>query len=169
MSSQAVQRAFVDRLNDHRAILFKVVSAYCGDKFDREDLAQEIVAALWRSYARFDERSSFSTWMYRVAVNVAISFLRSDTRKRRHVVPADASVLEAIPDAENPQTDERMNVLRDSIAALDPLDRALMLLYLDDCPHSEIASILGISESNVGTKVGRIKQRLRRELAGAPS
>ena len=165
MNAQADASAFVDRLDRHRGIILRIASAYCRNQADREDLAQEIVAQLWRSYARFDERSSFSTWMYRVAVNVAISFLRTESRKRGNLVSADAGILEAIPQADEPQSDERLDRLHDSIEALAPLDRALVLLYLDDRPHSEIASILGISETNVGTKIGRIKQRLRRDVA----
>jgi RNA polymerase sigma factor (sigma-70 family) len=167
MSTEA-QRAFLDRIDRHRAILIKVGNAYCRNPFDREDLAAEIVAQLWRAYERFDGRSSFSTWMYRVAINVAISFVRSETRKRR-LVDDKPAVLESIasPAIEH---DDRSDLLRELIDDFNPLDRALMLLYLDDYPYAEIAAILGISETNVATKLGRIKDRLKRSVAaGAAS
>jgi RNA polymerase sigma factor (sigma-70 family) len=162
--SSSLQRAFVERLDRHRGILFKVAAAYCSSPADREDLVAETIAALWRSYGRFDGRSSFATWMHRIAVNVAISFYRSETRKRRGFVAAGESVLERIP-APDAETDDRLDLVRELIGRLDPLDRALMLLYLEDYSHAEIASVLGISESNVGTKIGRIKERLKRNVA----
>lgn len=165
MTANGLQRAFLDRLDRHRAILFKVGNAYCRNPADREDLIQETIAQLWRSYSRFDGRSSFSTWMYRIAMNVAISFFRSETRKRRSLVPVEDSVLERIAVPDDAQADDRLDLLRDLIEQLDPLDRALMILYLDDCSYAEIGSILGISETNVGTKIGRIKERLKRNLA----
>jgi RNA polymerase sigma-70 factor (ECF subfamily) len=165
MGQEDRKRTFVDRLDRHRAILFRVAATYCSNPSDREELAQEIVAQMWRSYPKFDRRSSFSTWMYRIAANVAISFLRSETRKRRRVVLADASLLERIPDSPEPKPDDRLSLLYELIDSLDPLERTLMLLYLDDRPHSEIAVILGLSESNVGTKVARIKERFKRSIA----
>lgn len=162
MISDAAQRAFIERIERHRGILFKVAAAYCPHPADREDLIQETVAQLWRAYRGFDGRSSFSTWMYRIAMNVAIGSLRKETRSRRAVAPAEAGILEQIPEPQS-ENDERLCVLRDLIASLPPLDRALMMLYLDDYPYAEIAAMLGISESNVGTKVARIKERFKRD------
>jgi|SRR5579862_1050698 len=161
MSSDAAQRAFIDRIDRHRGILFKVAAAYCLNLSDREDLIQETVAQLWRAYRAFDGRSSFSTWMYRIALNVAIGSLRKETRNRRTVGPAEMAFLEQIPEPQS-EEDERLSLLRTLIANLPPLDRALMLLYLDDYAYAEIAAMLGISESNVGTKIARIKERFRR-------
>lgn len=98
-------------------------------------------------------------------MNVAISFVRSETRKRGNLVPASDSVFEEIP-APQTEDDDRLSLVRDLIERLDPLNRALMLLYLDDYPYSEIATILGISETNVATKLGRIKEQLKRNVAG---
>jgi len=167
MDANALQASFVDRLDNHRGILFKVANAYCAKPADREELIQETIAQLWRSYERFDGRSSFATWMYRIAVNVAISYYRSETRKRRRLVPVGESVLERLPAPNGAQTDDRLDLLRELIGQLPPLDRALMLLYLDDRPYSEIASILGISETNAGTKIARIKDRLKRSASTA--
>ncbi|MGA8576526.1 MAG: sigma-70 family RNA polymerase sigma factor [Candidatus Cybelea sp.] len=165
MSTTLSQEAFVGLVDRHRGILLKVAGAYCRDANDREDLIQEIVVQLWRAVRRFDGRSSFSTWMYRIAVNVAIAFCRSDERKRRNLVPAEASLLEGIAAPAQTPEDDRLDYVRELIDRLDPLDRALMLFYLDDYSYSEIASMLGISETNVGTKIGRIKERFKRTLA----
>ncbi|MFY9883380.1 MAG: sigma-70 family RNA polymerase sigma factor [Candidatus Cybelea sp.] len=166
MSATDSRDAFVDRIDRHRGILLKVAGAFSRNPVDREDLLQEITVALWRARDRFDARSSFATWMYRVAMNVAISFQRSETRKSR-LVPADNSLFETIAQPRDEPADDRLALIRELIRRLDPPNRALMLLYLDDYPYAEIAKILGISETNVATKIGRIKDRLKRDLAGA--
>jgi RNA polymerase sigma factor (sigma-70 family) len=165
MRSNGAQNAFVERLERHRGVLVKVAGAYCRDAAGREDLIAEIVAQLWRAYGRFDERAAFSTWMYRVAVNVAISFQRAEMRKARNVEPAEPAVLEMLPSSPEAQSDDALTLVRDVIEELDELNRALMILYLDDNSYAEIAAILGISETNVATKIGRIKQRLKRDIA----
>ncbi|MDQ6924709.1 MAG: sigma-70 family RNA polymerase sigma factor [Candidatus Eremiobacteraeota bacterium] len=165
MAIDHAQAAFVRRLDEHRGILFKVADAYCPNRADREDLAQNIVAQLWRAYRRFDDRKSFSTWMYRVAVNVAISFYRGEARRMRNVVPSEASIVETIAQPPPEESDEGLAVVRAFIERLDPLDRALMILYLDNNPYASIAEILGISQTNVATKISRIKQRLKLEVA----
>lgn len=162
MNSDDAQRAFVELIERHRGILFKVAAAYCANPSDREDLVQETIAQLWRAYPGFDGRSSFPTWMYRIAMNVAIGSLRKETRNRRAVAPAGTAILEQIAEPQS-ENDDRLGVVRALVASLAPLDRALMLLYLDDYPYAEIAATLGISESNVGTKIGRIKERLKRD------
>lgn len=159
MKSNGAQAAFITALERNRGILFKVAAGYCSDRAEREDLIQDMIVQLWRSYERFDGRSSFSTWMYRIALNVAILFYRHEQRQARH--RADAGFLEEALGTQEPR-DERISLLREMVEQLDEMNRALMLLYLDDLPHSEIATILGISETNVATKIGRIKQRLKR-------
>jgi len=169
MSSDDAQAGFLRRLDEHRGILFKVAGAYCRDPRDREDLAQDIVAQLWRAYGRYDPSRSFSTWMYRIAVNVAISFVRREVRRARNVVPAEESILENVASPAGEEQDERIEALAELIGRLNDLDRALVILYLDGNSHAMIAEILGTSESNVGTKLGRIKQRLKLEAAGPHS
>lgn len=159
---------FVSLLEENRKIVYKVASSYSRNPADREDLAQEITVQLWRSFARYDERYRFSTWMYRVALNVAISFYRREIRRSRAEVSAEDAALEVASLASEPtEMDEDIRLLRQLIEHLDELDRAVMILYLDDNRYSMIAEILGISETNVGTKINRIKQRLRRDLSHA--
>jgi RNA polymerase sigma-70 factor (ECF subfamily) len=165
MRTNDAQSAFVDRLERHRGVLFKVAGAYCRDAAGREDLIAETVAQLWRAYGRFDERAAFSTWMYRIAVNVAISFQRAEMRKARNVEAAEPAVLEMLPSPPAAPSDDALALVREVIEDLDELNRALMILYLDDNSYADIAAILGISETNVATKIGRIKQRLKRDIA----
>jgi len=154
---------FHELLERHRKIVFKVANTYCRDPHDRADLAQEIAAQLWRAFPGYDGERTFSTWMYRIALNVAISFRRSSGQHERHTVAFDESLHDTAfdGDAEN---DDRVRALYRCIDALDPLNRALLLLYLDERSQREIAEILGITETNVATKIARLKQHLRDEL-----
>lgn len=166
MAEPAAEDAFLASLEAHRGILYKVSSLYCANAADREDLAQEIVAQLWRSYPRFDGRSRFSTWMYRVALNVAISWVRDDRTRRERLSP-DAALLEAtLADAAAGDMPPELHVLlAEVLSRLPELDRALLLLYLEGEDHATIAGVLGISETNVATKIGRLKHRLETEIS----
>lgn len=157
------EEQFLALLDEHRRILWKVAGTYCRGDEDRRDLVQEIVIQLWRAFPRYDEQYRFSTWMYRVAMNVAISFHRSESRRTRDLAPLEESVLEiAAPEAESDES----RLLRQWIGGLDALSKALVILYLDGNSQDEIAAVLGISATNVSTRIGRLKQRLRRELGG---
>jgi RNA polymerase sigma-70 factor (ECF subfamily) len=156
------QRTFSQSIDQHRGILYAICRSYCADRNDRDDLAQEMVAQLWRSYGRFDETRSFSTWMYRVALNVAISYRRRVRRNVQHVVFDEAAIERAVePRSER---DDDVALLRRFIEELEPLPKALMLLHLDGYSYAEIAQTLGITESNVGTKINRLKTTLRKRF-----
>lgn len=156
---------FLALLDEHRKILFKVANSYCRNPQDRADLIQEMVAQLWSSFGRFDQRSRFSTWMYRVVMNVAISFYRGENRRQRRIVPLEEPMLELAAAAPAPEeASEDIRLLHRFIGQLDELNRALIILYLDGNSHETIAEILGISTTNVGTRIGRIKQQLRRDF-----
>lgn len=157
------KESFGALLERHRGIVFKVANAYAHGADDRADLAQEIAAQLWRAYPRYDPERTFSTWMYRIALNVAISFVRIDVRERQSV-PLDEELHDVAGDGADHEKEQQVRALRRFIAELPPLDRALMLLYLEDRSGREIAEVLGISESNVTTKLGRLKQRIRSEI-----
>ena len=155
-----LQDAFADQLERHRRMVFKVAHTYTSDAADCEDLAQEIVVQLWKAYPHYDPARPFSTWLYRIALNVGISHLRREGPRRRLTVPFDPE--HHVPTAPDPASTEPSQLLTRLIAELDPLSRALLLLYLDERSYREIAGILGISESNVSTKINRLKERLRR-------
>ena len=160
------QQAFGTLLQRHAGIVFKVANTYARLPEDRADLAQEIAAQLWHAWSRYDPARSVSTWMYRVALNVAISHVRVQARRQRHdAVPLDENLHDiADTGAVDHETGQQLRLLQAFIARQPPLDRALLLLYLEERPQREIAEILGIGESNVSTKIGRLKQRIRDEL-----
>ncbi len=166
MPKRPQQDRFLVLLEEHKKILFKIASLYCRNPGDRDDLVQEMTLQLWRSFGRYDDRQRFSTWMYRVSLNVAISFYRREARRSRATVPASDGILDiAARETDSAALDDDLRVLQGFIQQLDELDRALVILYLDGNRYETIAEVLGISESNVGTRIGRIKQRIRREWA----
>src|SRR5262249_34241531 len=150
-------------LRRHAQLIHKVAYAYCRDATDREDVVQEIAVQLWRARARYDERFRETTWVYRIALNVAISFHRRERRHRERSLSIEA---QPIPIAAAPEVEpsEGVQALMRCVDELGALDKALVLLHLDGNDHASIADVLGISVSNVGTKLGRIKDRLRTAL-----
>ena len=151
---------FAALLESHRRHVFKVANAYARGAADVEDLAQEIAAQLWRAFPAYDRARVFSTWMYRIALNVAISWLRSEAPRWRLSVAYDAGLHE--PAADEPvDDDEGLRILRGFIASQDSLDRAVLLLYLEERPYAEMSEILGVSVTNLTTKINRLKDRLR--------
>ena len=155
-------REFTELIRRHTRLLHQIAYTYCRDAASREDVIQEITLELWRSRHRYDERYKETTWIYRIAVNVAISFHRRERRHRDRRQPIDARAFTvAAPEG---QPSEEMQVLMRCIDGLAPLDKALVLLYLDGNEHATLAEVLGISVSNVGTKLSRIKERLRTDV-----
>ena len=154
-----MERDFMELVNANRALIFKVCNLYCADAESRHDLFQEIVLQLWRSFARFRKDSSGSTWVYRVALNTAISNFRKETRK-----PEKSSISLAeldIPDLTGHLSrQEELNSLYAAIQLLTEIEKAIILLYLDEKTYEEISDIVGISISNVGVRLNRIKNKL---------
>ena len=161
MTAVADQEIFTSLLEQHSGIIHKVAFGYTSTFADREDLAQEITLQLWRAYPRYSPDRPFSTWMYRIALNVAISFLRRHTHPVRQTLSLEENEIDVVDEAGKAELDERVALLQQVIAALAPLDRGLMLLYLDDHSYREIAAILGLTETNVATKLNRLKERVR--------
>jgi RNA polymerase sigma-70 factor (ECF subfamily) len=168
MSSTAEHDQCLTLLDTHQGIFRKVANTYCSRVEDRKDLIQEMSLQVWRSYPRFDGRCKFSTWMYRIALNVAISFHRQESA-HHHLLSGDDHLrdLSASTDADPPS--DEIQALHRFIEGLDNLNKALVLLYLDDHSQAEIAEILGISATNVATKIARTKERLRQNFATNPS
>ncbi len=157
---------FVDCVTQHRGIVRKVAHSYAWHPQDREELTQDILVQLWRSWPSWDASRPVTTWMYRIALNVGISFVRRQAQRGRHVASTDASLYDLVDDtASDPEDTHQLRVLHQLIAAQPPLDRALLLLYLEDRSTREIAEILGISASNVTTRINRLKQRIRDHVA----
>lgn len=163
--SDSATAHFVAELERHAAIVRKVAGAYARTESDRLDLMQEIGLQLWKAWPRFDRARPFATWMYRIALNVGISFLRARSRRHRQAVSMeDLSETPRATGEAHAAMNEEIARLRRVMDELEPLDRALLVLHLDERPHREIADVLGISETNAATKVSRLKQRIRERL-----
>jgi len=157
MSTVTEQSRFLELFGQHRRAIMKVCWAYGRTEHDRDDLFQEIVVRLWQAFAKYDGIRPFATWMYRVALNVAIDDRRRRARRRAASID-DAATSEPVAPDETSLCD-----LRDLLDSLDEGDRAILLLDLEgQCDH-DIGDILGISASNVGTRRQRLKARLRSE------
>lgn len=155
-----LQRNFLDLVEAHQGIVFKVCVLYGADAAERQDLRQDILMQLWRSYPSFREGSQFSTWMYRVALNTALLARRKQrSRPQRGPWPKHDPITNTAPD-----TGLDVERLHQCIRRLPKLDRALILLYLEQYRHQEIAELTGLGRDAVGVRIVRIKKRLREWL-----
>jgi len=152
-------RIFNEWLAGHKGILFKVVHAYAFAHADRQDLFQEIAVQVWRSVAAFRGESSVPTWLYRVALNTALAWTRKEGRHQRGKEPLEGADYLLTTEA-SAKPDPRLEWLYQQIAQLKDVDRSVALLLLDGFSYKEIAAITGLTESNVGVKINRIKAAL---------
>ena len=157
MNPTANKQEFITLINSNKGIIYKVCNAYCNAPEDREDLAQEIIYNLLKSFQNYKASAKFSTWMYRIALNVAISFYRKESQSLKRSA-FDESVVAF---DEQSDEDENVHLLFRFIGELKEMDRSIILLYLEDKSYKEIAEITGITQTNVATKVNRIKQNLK--------
>lgn len=148
---------FISIIREHERLIYKVCSLYAGNPEDKNDLYQEIILQAWKAFPRFKAQAKVSTWLYRVALNTAISTTRKQKIKHHY----EESLLLNFPDPMSGD-DEQYKLLYSAISQLPELERALVLLYLEDKAHAEIAEIMGISVSNVGTKLTRIKDKMKK-------
>ncbi len=131
---------------------------YCNSKEDKEDLFQDIVLQLWRAYPSFKGDAKVSTWMYRIAINNAITRLRKETKREKHVSLDDEAFRVA---TEDNHINENAAAMYEAIKKLSEVEKALTMLYMDNCSYKEIAEITGLSESNIGFKLNKIKAKLK--------
>lgn len=155
---------YIEIINQNRNLIYKICRSFCADEEDRKDLEQEILIKIWNGLERFDGQVKISTWIYRVALNTAISYYRVE-KKRRYKISLDTDIF-FLSDASDTDAEyrQREESLYRFIEELRELDKALILLYLDDIKQSEISSILGITETNVATKINRIKKQLKEKF-----
>lgn len=161
---QHTQQEFLKIIETNKRLIFKICNSYCQNADDREDLAQEIIFQLWKSWGNFNNDYKLSTWMYRIALNVAISFYRKE-RKTTSTISMGEHLIEIVDENLEEGLEENLNALQQFINELKPLDKALMLLYLEEKSHKEIAEIIGITSTNVATKIGRIKEQLKQKFS----
>jgi RNA polymerase sigma-70 factor (ECF subfamily) len=158
------QQEFLKIIETNKRLIFKICNSYCQNADDREDLAQEIIFQLWKSWGKFNNEYKLSTWMYRIALNVAISFYRKEQKKTNTFLMGE-QLIEIVDENLEEGLEANLNALQKFINELKPLDKALMLLYLEEKSHKEMAEIIGITSSNVATKIGRIKDQLKQKFS----
>jgi RNA polymerase sigma factor (sigma-70 family) len=163
-----MEREFTQLLNAHPGLLYKVCRLYAHTEADRQDLFQEIVLQLWRAYPQFRGAAKPGTWLYRVALNTAISNFRHLQRRQ----PAEAlsdELLQQLPYFTDSVADERHAQLYAAIAQLSAVEKALVTLYLDDYSYAEIGGILGLTASHVGVKLLRTRAKLASLIKNVPA
>jgi RNA polymerase sigma-70 factor (ECF subfamily) len=153
---KSTKKDFSERIERYQAIIHKITMVYANGRADREDLFQEICLQLWKSYPNFREEAQFSTWMYRVALNTAISNVRKE-KKSLSFEPMMES--HGFVEEEKEET-EKVKILYRAISQLNHIDKAIILLWLEGKNYEEIASIMGTSKNNVSVKLVRIKRKL---------
>ncbi len=160
MSDKELSQHFHQIIEKHKGILFKVAKTYCQNDDDRQDLLQEMMIQIWKSLHKYNDTFAITTWLYRIALNVAISFYRKNVNRQQLNIPL-VEEMASIREEEYNTKHEQISLLNKFIAELNDLDKALMLLYLEDKSYAEIAEIMGLSVTNIGTKLGRIKEKLK--------
>tara|TARA_B100000780_G_C21118715_1_gene452926 strand:+ start:671 stop:1168 length:498 start_codon:yes stop_codon:yes gene_type:complete len=153
----------MDLIQQHRNLIYKVANAYCSNKMDFEDLVQEIIIQMITSYERFDHQVKATTWMYQLAIHVSISFTRKQNTQTKHFAPWNEQLIH-IKEESAEELNENLELLNSFINELPSIKKGIMILYLDGLDHDEIASIIGISKTNVGTQINRIKKELSKKF-----
>ena len=153
-----MEKEFTQLVNDHRALIFKVCNLYSRDSESRKDLFQEVVLQLWKSFPGFRRESASGTWIYRVALNTAISNFRRESKKpeRRSISLEELEMPEMV----GMDDKERSSSLHLAIDKLTDIEKAIIMLYLDEKSYDEISEIIGISISNEGVRLNRIRNKL---------
>lgn len=164
MDNQKRKQFFEDVIEQHKGILFKVAKTYCRNDDDRQDLVQEMMLQIWKSLHRYNNQFAITTWLYRVSLNVAISFYRKNRSKQDLRVPLADETL-PIQNFVGEEKKEQLELLQKFISEFNDLDKALIMLFLEDKSHAEISEIMGISVTNVGTKLGRVKEKLKKKFS----
>lgn len=155
---------FLVVVENNKGILFKVANSYCRNIEDRKDLVQEIILQLWKSFDNYNEKFKLSTWIYRISLNVAISFYRKENSRKRISNPITTDIFDFSDTEISDEKETNLGILNHIILELNDLNKALILLYLEEKSYKEISEIIGITETNVATKIGRIKSKLKKEF-----
>lgn len=153
------EKEFLNRIESHKGILYKVSKMYMDNNDDQQDLFQEIVCQLWKSYDTFRNESQFSTWMYRVAINTAIVFLRKEKRKVDKYEIASENIKE--DESDSHVKESQLEHFYKAVHKLEKIDKAIIFYQLEGFSHKEIGENLGISEGNARVKLNRAKEKLK--------
>jgi RNA polymerase sigma-70 factor (ECF subfamily) len=156
-----LEREFLQTIKKNQGIIHKVCNIYCDDQDDRNDLFQEIVAQLWKSFPSFREESKFSTWMYRVALNTAITTFKK-TKRRPDQNRLTYENFQLKDENYDTETEEEIKNLHRAVAQLTGVEKSIVLLFLENKKYEEIAEITGITQNYVRVKMNRIKKKLKK-------
>ncbi|MEA4980841.1 MAG: sigma-70 family RNA polymerase sigma factor [Petrimonas sp.] len=157
MTSKEAEREFIELIEKHSRLIYKVCFMYASDNDELNDLYQEVLINLWRSHDAFRGNATYSTWIYRIGLNTCISYIRQKKR-RPLLIPLDVD-LENIAEQKNNR--EELRELYRLINQLSKIEKAIVLLYLEEKTYDEISEIVGITRGNVGVKLNRIKTKLK--------
>lgn len=158
-----MEAEFLKTIEQHQGIIHKVCGLYADDAEERQDLFQEILIQLWRAYPKFRGESKISTWMYRVGLNTAISYFRK-AKRRPQKSDLSSDLLQIANEGKDEEYEEKARMLKDAISQLNKVERALVMLYLEDKNYEEIAEVLGVTANNARVKMNRIKNKLKTKL-----
>ncbi|MGC4130373.1 MAG: sigma-70 family RNA polymerase sigma factor [Bergeyella sp.] len=158
------EKEFLERMEKHKGVVFKIARMYMDNADDQKDLFQEITYQVWKSYDKFEGKSEFSTWLYRIALNTAIVFLKSE--KKRSIFQNDDVQNFKVKDEEYcDEKDRNLKKMYEAIQKLSPIDKALIFYFLEDVSGKEMAEQLGITEVNARVKLNRAKEKLKQMLS----
>ena len=149
----------------YSGIIIKICRAYTDSQEDFEDYYQEVCLQIWRSRDSFRGDSKWSTWIYRLSLNICLTLIKKKKRNRQHST-SDYTLPNVATEDNQAFSDESLNLLYDAIRQLSEIDRAVILLYLEEKPNKEIAEIIGTTPNNIGVRINRIKERLKKLLDG---
>lgn len=156
------KQEFIDLIKSNQGLIYKVTRVYTYSKEDEQDLYQEIVYQLWKSFGSFKNQSKLTTWMYRVALNTAITYLNKE-KKQGNTVPIDEGVLNR-SEADDSLKSEQLEIMYAHIKRLNTIEKGIILLYLEGKSYDEMAIITGFTASNIGTRLNRIKQKISDQI-----
>lgn len=162
MENNDIKEQFLDMLEQHIGIIIKISGAYAYAQEERKDLIQDIILELWNSFKRFNGSCKISTWIYKVSLNISLNYKRKQSRSFVLASVGDFKEREISTWIDEQNNTPELEILYSCIDELNELNKAIILLYLDGNSHDEISEITGISKTNVGTRISRIKNELKR-------
>jgi len=157
-----IEEAFTTIIKENEKLIYKIARLYTNNTQDQDDLFQEIVIQIWKAFKNFKNYSKISTWVYRIAMNTAITGLR---KRKKYIswIPIDGTALN-YSEIQSDEQKDKLEFLYKCIKELNELDKGIILLYMENKSYSEIADAIGLSETNVGTRMSRIKQKIRSKV-----
>ena len=160
MIDEKLTENFLELVETNKKLIYKVSHMFCENGIDKRDLFQEIIINLWKAYPKFKGNSKVSTWVYRISINTAVTWIREFVKNKNHIEYTNA--MPQMPD--EPAFNDLHEQLHNAIGSLGKLERAIILLQLDGYNYDEISEIIGITKTNVATKINRIKLKLKNHL-----